>query len=138
MRLEGVNKELYLMWFVRQIKIIVHYLEACNRKDTVLYSVKSKLFNICMSGYNVTRIDPFYVRLQDGTDGLILYSSNVIKLYLEGVCFHCLTGKRSSSFLRGLRQSLQINIGMVPRLRHDSVSFLSKSSFTNYFAINVI
>jgi len=39
-----------------------------------------------MSGYNVTHINLFYVRLQDGTDGLILYSSNVKKFYLEGVC----------------------------------------------------
>jgi len=121
---------------VRQIKIIVLYLEACNRKDTALYTIKSKLLNICVSGYNVTHIKLFYVKLQDGTDGLILCSSNVIKLCLECFCFHCLPGKRFSSFLRGLRQSLQMNIGMVPRLRHDSASVLFKSSFTNYFAMN--
>lgn len=59
----------------------------------------------------MTHINPFYIQLQDGTDRLILYSSNVIKLYLEVVCFHCLAGKRLSSFLRGLRQSLQMTTG---------------------------
>jgi len=84
---------------VRLIKIIVHYLEACNRKHTVLYPVKSKLLNfhswtnkrfgillnICMSGYNVAHINPFYVRLQDGTDGLIVYSSKSYKI-IFGMC----------------------------------------------------
>ena len=66
---------------MREIKITVLYLEVCNRKDAVLYSIKSKLLNVCMSGYNVTHISSFYVRLQDGNDGLILCSGNVIKLH---------------------------------------------------------
>jgi hypothetical protein len=77
--------------------------------------VKSQSLNICIAEYNVTRINPFYVRLQDEIDGLILYSSKVTGLYLGCFCFHFLPGQRLSSFLRGLRQSHRMNIGMVPR-----------------------